>query len=350
MISEADIKFPDIPFKKTAALILAGLLLYLGYLYLVGFESLKEALLGTDYSLLLLSAGVALIANMFHTAGWWVFLRDMKYKISFFRAYEIYLSSIFFVNVIPTAAVSGEIAKIYFVQRSVPGSRFDRTLAAGLMSRILEIIPISLGAIVGVLYVALYYHIPGWALAFCIVIAVALAAAAVIILAVAMNNDLLRRLTARLIGVLDRIFKNNKLRDRAERYDQIILQFGGSLKQLTDKKLLVVLSLALIFIAWCFDVSVAYIAFMAIGNPVSPGFVITVFSIMVILQLLPTFLPGGIGLVDIIMTSLYLAMGIPKVAAAGATIMVRLVTLWFLTSVGGLVTVYLLRGTKNTHK
>jgi hypothetical protein len=31
------------------------------------------------------------------------------------------------------------------------------------------------------------------------------------------------------------------------------------------------------------------------------------------------------------------------VAAAGATIMVRFVTLWFLTTVGGLVTLYLAR-------
>ena len=38
MISEEDIKFPDIPFIKTAALILVGLVLYLGYLYIVGFE------------------------------------------------------------------------------------------------------------------------------------------------------------------------------------------------------------------------------------------------------------------------------------------------------------------------
>ena len=344
MISEADIKFPDIPFKKTAVLILVGLVLYLGYLYLVGFESLKAALFGADYRLLFFAAIVSLVGNMFHAAGWWVFLRDMKYKIPFLKAYEIYLSSIFFVNVIPTAAVSGEVAKIYFVQKADPGSRFDRTLAAGLMSRILEIIPVSLGAIAGVLYVAIYYHIPTWALAFCIVIAVALAIAATIILAVAMNNDLLRKLTAFSITMLGRIFKKKSWNERAEHFDRIILQFGGSLREITGKKSLIITSLALIFIAWVFDVSVAYLAFLAIGNPASPGFVITVFSIMVILQLLPTFLPGGIGFVDIVMTTLYLAMGIPKAAAAGATIMIRLVTLWFLTSVGSLVTVYLLRG------
>ena len=68
MISEEDIKFPDIPFVKTAVLILVGLVLYLGYLYLVGFESLKAALLGADYRLLLFAAVVSLVGNMFHAA------------------------------------------------------------------------------------------------------------------------------------------------------------------------------------------------------------------------------------------------------------------------------------------
>ncbi len=75
----------------------------------------------------------------------------------------------------------------------------------------------------------------------------------------------------------------------------------------------------------------------------TPVLVVTVFSVMVILQMLPIFLPGGIGVVDIVMTTLYMTAGIPKVAAAGATIMVRFVTLWFLTTVGGVVTIYLAR-------
>jgi uncharacterized protein (TIRG00374 family) len=76
---------------------------------------------------------------------------------------------------------------------------------------------------------------------------------------------------------------------------------------------------------------------------VSVLFVTTVFSVMVILQLLPTFLPGGLGLIDLLMKIFYGAMGIPGEAASGATIMSRLVTLWFLTALGAVVPVYLTR-------
>jgi len=342
MITEADIKFPDIPFKKTSILIVIGLIIYLGYLYLVGFDAVKDVLLNADYWYLALAMVVGLVANAFHTAGWWVYLKDKGYRISFFKAYQMYLASIFFVNILPTMAVSGEVSKIYFVQKSTPGSRFDKTLATCVISRALEIVPIVAGAAIGVLYLAFYYGMPLWATAFCLFVAMAMATLAAVGIIVAMNNVLLRRLSDSGFRLLGRLLKKD-LSAQAQHIDVIITQFDTSLKDITSKKLLVAASLILIFTAWCLDVSVAYIAFLAIGHPVTPILVVTVFSVMVILQMLPIFLPGGIGLVDIIMTTLYMTVGIPKEDAAGATIMVRLVTLWFLTTVGGLVTLYLVK-------
>jgi hypothetical protein len=340
MITEADIKFPDIPFKKTAVLIIIGLAIYLGYLYLVGFDAVKDVLLRADYWYLGLAMAVALLANAFHTAGWWVYLKDKGYRISFFKAYQTYLASIFFVNLLPTMAVSGEASKVYFVQKSTPGSRFDKTLATCVISRALEIMPIAAGAAIGVLYLAFFYGMPLWATTFCLFVALAMATLAVVGIFVAMNNALLRSLSGSGFRLLGRLLRKD-LSARAEHFDVVITQFDASLKDITSKKMLVAVSLILIFMAWCLDVSVAYIAFVAIGYPVAPVLVVTVFSVMVILQMLPIFLPGGIGLVDIVMTTLYMTAGIPKEAAAGATIMVRFVTLWFLTTAGGLVTLYL---------
>ena len=136
MISEEDVKFPNIPFGKTAVLILIGLVIYFLYLYyFVGFGNLLVLLKSISLPLLCLALVVSLCGNLFHAAGWWVLLRDTGHRISLGWAYLIYLSSIFFTNLVPSAAASGEIAKLYFVQKKAGGSRFDRTLAAGIMSR-----------------------------------------------------------------------------------------------------------------------------------------------------------------------------------------------------------------------
>jgi uncharacterized membrane protein YbhN (UPF0104 family) len=78
MISETDVKFPDIPFRKTAVLIVIGLVLYFGYLYLVGFETVKTELARVSPWLVVLAFAVSLCGNVFHTAGWWVLLRHKE--------------------------------------------------------------------------------------------------------------------------------------------------------------------------------------------------------------------------------------------------------------------------------
>jgi len=344
MIKEADIKFPDIPFRKTAALVAVGLALYMGYLYLAGLGNVKYVLLHADYRFLGLAILVSLAGNLFHAAGWWTLLKKgMNYQISLPRAYLIYLSSTFFVNLIPPAAISGEIAKIYFVDKSTPDARFDKTAAAGLMSRILETMPTAAVVIIGVAYLALYYNIPGWALAFCFIVAGVFILIAALALAVMLDNPLLRRTSARAFRLLGRIFRRHDFSARAEHIDLVLQQFDVSLRSITGRPLLVIAALSLIFIAWCLDMAVAYLAFLTVEYHVSALLVVTIFSIIVILQLLPTFLPGGLGLIDALMTVLYLALGVPRDAAAGATIMIRLITLWFLTILGAVVSVYLVK-------
>jgi hypothetical protein len=71
--------------------------------------------------------------------------------------------------------------------------------------------------------------------------------------------------------------------------------------------------------------------------------VFAVYAVMIFLQMLPLFLPGGLGLVDIVMITLFNAIGVPMHAAVAATILIRLIQLWFLTALGGASMAYLIR-------
>ena len=340
MISEADTRVPDIPLKKTSILIIVGLAIFIGYLYLVGFDSVKDILLKANLWYLGLAMAISLAANALHTAGWWMYLKDKGYRISFFKAYEIYLSSIFFVNLLPAVVGSGEVAKIYFVDKCTPDARFDKTLATCVISRALETLPIIAGAAFSVVYLAFFYDLPPWATAFCLFNTVMLTALVVVGIAAALNNALLRRLSDWAFRQLERLLKKD-MTAYAQSIDEIITQFDASFREIVAKKKLMALSIMVMFAAWCLEISIAYVSFLAIGNPVNPVLVITVYSVLTVLQMMPMFLPGGLGVTDIVMTILYMVVGIPKAAASGATIMVRFVTLWFLTVVGGLATFYL---------
>ncbi len=345
MIAEADVRFPDIPFRKTALLILIGLVLYFGYLYLVGFSTVEEQIARVNPWLVALAILVSLCGNVFHTAGWWLLLRHMKYRISLAWAYLIYLSSIFFTNLVPSAAVSGEIAKLYFIQKSVPNTRVDRTFAAGMMSRLLEIIPTATGAILGVTYLTAYYSLPLWALVLCIVIAAAVGTVALFVLIISMNVTLLQSTANTALRVASKIFKGHNMDAIRDKVEVLVRQYEASIREISASKVLILESLAMIFIAWALDVSVAYVAFAAVGYNIPIGVVVTIYSMMVLVSLIPTFIPGGLGYVDGLMNLLYSLAGVSKNDAFSGTFVIRLVTLWFLTAVGGLCTLFLARAT-----
>jgi uncharacterized protein (TIRG00374 family) len=345
MITEADVRFPDIPFRKTAALIIVGLVLYFGYLYLVGFDNVRTELARVNLWLVGLALLVSLCGNVFHTAGWWVMLRHLKYRISLGLAYVIYLSSIFFTNLVPSAALSGEIGKLYFIQKTVPDTRVDRTFAAGIMSRLLEVVPTATGAIIGVAYLTMYYSLPLWALVLCTMIAVSIAIGALFILAVSMNVTLLRSTAGAILGIASRFLKGHDMEKVRAQVEALVTQYDASIRELSAGKVLILKALALIFVAWTFDVSVAYIAFAAVGYNIPIGVVVTIYSMMVLVTLIPAFIPGGLGYVDGLMNLLYSLAGVKKSDAFSGTFIIRLVTLWFLTAVGGLCTLYLARAT-----
>jgi uncharacterized protein (TIRG00374 family) len=94
---------------------------------------------------------------------------------------------------------------------------------------------------------------------------------------------------------------------------------------------------------WLCMTTVAVVIFRSMGVIVSFWAVLAVYSVMIFLQMLPIFLPGGVGLVDIVMSTLFTAIGIPVHTAVAATILIRLVQLWMLTAIGGLATAYLVK-------
>ena len=213
------------------------------------------------------------------------------------------------------------------------------------MSRLLEVVPTATGAILGIAYLTLYYSLPLWALALCTLFAVIIAVGALFVLAVSMNVALLRSTANVLLGVAAKIFKGHDMESIRDKVEALVTQYDASIREISASKVLILKSLALVFIAWLFDVSVAYIAFAAIGYNIPVGVVVTIYSMMVLVSLIPAFIPGGLGYVDGLMNLLYSLAGVKKNDAFSGTFVIRLVTLWFLTAVGGLCTLYLARAT-----
>jgi uncharacterized protein (TIRG00374 family) len=87
-------------------------------------------------------------------------------------------------------------------------------------------------------------------------------------------------------------------------------------------------------VSWFCECLAAYVCVRGLRLDLSLADTIAVFSLGSLAGAL-SFLPGGLGVAETSMTALIRVLGdVPKAAAAAATVLIRLATLWFAVAVG----------------
>ncbi|HNR59053.1 MAG TPA: flippase-like domain-containing protein, partial [Methanothrix sp.] len=97
------------------------------------------------------------------------------------------------------------------------------------------------------------------------------------------------------------------------------------------------------FSGWLSLNLVAFATFRSLGVEVPIFAIFAVYSVIMVFQNLPLILPGGVGVVEILMTALFTAVGVSLHDAAAVTILARVAQLWFHTLLGGVCTIHLLK-------
>jgi uncharacterized protein (TIRG00374 family) len=335
-----EIELPTINPRKSIALIALGMGIYIIYLYQVGFQEVMQTLKSVDIAFFILGVALALFGVFSDSLAWKEIARKFDYKVKIIDFFMIYLSSIFMNNLLPSGSFSGETARIYFLEKLEGGSRIDMPSATVAASRIVTAIPFILGSAVGLSYLALATNAPAWALATCSGITIFLVFLNVIFFGVCFADGWLERIIFALINHLERIFDVHINRDECS---GIMSRFHQSMKMLIEHKRTLFISIFWALAGWFSMTLVAVVIFRSMGVSVPIGAVFAVYAVIIFLQMLPLFLPGGVGLVDIVMATLFGAIGVPTSAAVAATILTRLIQLWMLTALGGLSTAYLVK-------
>lgn len=335
-----ELELPTINPRKSIALIALGLGIYVIYLYYVGFQDVIESLRDVDLAFFFFATFLALFGILFDSLAWKELARKFDYKVPLSDFFMIYLSSIFMNNLIPSGSLSGETARIYFLEKLEGGSRIDMPSATVAASRIITAVPFIVGTMIGISYLAVATNAPVWALAVCSGIILFLLFVNAIFFGVCFADGWLERIIFTLLDQLERFFTIDI--DRSE-CSGIMSRFHEAMNMLVDRKSTLFISIFWAVAGWFFMTMVAVVIFKSMGVSVPVRGVFAVYAVMIFLQMLPLFLPGGVGLVDIVMATLFSAIGVPTNAAVAATILIRLIQLWILTALGGLSTAYLVK-------
>ncbi|MEM4245204.1 MAG: flippase-like domain-containing protein [Candidatus Nanoarchaeia archaeon] len=322
--------------KKRYQLVFLSLALLLLYFVLnkVGFNNIINTLKMLKWYYLVLA--IALNLSMFLV--WnkkWKSLVNKLGKIKFWELFPILMAGIFINTSTPTANVGGEPLRAYYLGKKLRKEK-TKCLATIIIDKATNTATSLLFVVFSILFITLFLKIPTTVK---ILTQSLIIIAAIIIIVSILLRKLKLEDTARIFYPLFR----KKFPDKKQ-FLTYIQNRIGSIKEVMkeffkdNKAVKKEVTLALVMQLLTF--AKAYVLFIALGQNVNPLNVVIAVSIsMVVGQLI--LVPGGVGVIESSMISMYALMGINANIAATVAILDRIIYYFFALGVGYLSFSYL---------
>jgi uncharacterized protein (TIRG00374 family) len=320
---------------RTIPFVLLGLLAFL--LYLVFFVNIDEMILiigRTNFPIYLLAVVSTVVEMVFFALAWHYFLKPLSAKVSLKKAFIYSWGSIFTDLLVPAESVTGEISRIYFIAHD--GVDTGKAVASIVTQRILGMLIIISSLVVGVLQTLLLKSsFPSLVQSLMFFVVAANAVFLFLILLICFKQSWTYKLIEKLIAFAERIghgrWNIEEWRDKARK---AISAFYDSLKIFASDPEKLILPVAFSIFSWFFSILVYYFVFAAIGYTIDWFVLIIVYSLVIALKSIPVGVPAEVGVTEIAMTTLFMAFNVPQPISAAATVLIRIVTVWFRLVIG----------------
>lgn len=321
---------------KTILLPILGLLGFFLYIYLFHVDILGILATARNANPTIYAVAIifGLLEVFFFTISWRVLTNYLLIKISVVRAYLYVWYGIYVDTIVPAQSISGEVTRTYLCSRDKCGP-VGKVVASLFAHRLLGMI-INVFALV--LGIGLFYISDGISpLVFNLIIIVAAAISAIIALMIILSFK--PQWTLKLINwttnAVNKItFGKWKLTKLKEQALQITDHFHDAMNGFRQHPQALAHSMFYLLISWFFSLSIPFLVFISLGHPVTWSMIIVTSAIVLAVKSIPIGIPFEVGLPEAVMTTLYFSMGVPAALAATATILIRIITLWFRFFIG----------------
>jgi len=317
--------------KRTLPFLLIGLLIFIGYLYFfVDIDEMITILKGINLFYFSLAVALLLLNTFFSSLAWQYFLRPLSVNVPFRKTVLFGLVGTFVDILVPAESISGDASKAYLMSKD-SGEDAGKVVASVVGHRILSMIITLSSLIIGStsLFI-MQYKLPLFILNFILVVVIGTTISLVFMFLLCSKEQLTQKIIDSLLrfsnfllrGRLKLTSLRSKTREALRAFHQSIEFLGGNLRSLVWP---VVFSV----VAWLLSVLLSFFVFVSLDHPISFSVVLIVYSISCAIQTIPVGVPAEVGLIEIVMTSLYAMLGVPIGISAAATVLIRIITVWF---------------------
>jgi len=312
--------------KKTIAYLLLSIVLLIYVINIIGTQSIAVTLNLLDVSTIALVLSIMVLYGLIDCFKWSVLLARIK-KIDFFRLVPVYFAGELFNALTPGAKSGGEVLKAHYTSRifSIPQSKVYATI---LLDRSIIMFVFFILLLFSSVYTVLFLDVPSIVFEiFRFVVGLAAFLSFVIII---INRKIGKRRHETLFKLLNFVYHFKPLemiRKRFETYKmfeefvmEIFLEFSESLKLLAAHRKGVAANVIFSSLIFSLVFIKAKVIFLGLGYDIGIIPIIIVVTLSSAVSYI-VFTPGGVGITEIVLISLYVAVGVdPHVAATVALI------------------------------
>lgn len=330
MILEKRMAIRSIPF------LLIGLSIFICYLYFfVGIPEMIEIIRSVNLFFYSLAVVSLLLAMLFYSLTWQYFLRPLSVKVSFRKTFLFIWVGVFADLLIPAESISGDASKVYLMTKDSDenaGSVVASIVSHRILSTTINLISLIIGSLA---FVILKYELPGFILNLILLVAVGNAISIGFLFLLCLRKEIAEKIIDSLLNFLKFILRGRlqlttvrfKVRKALKAFHQAFEVLGRNPKSLAQP---VAFSLA----SWFFSAFMSFLVFVSLGHPIHFNFVIIVYSIRCAIRSIPLGIPAEVGIMEVLMTTLYSLFGVPIGISAAATVLIRVLTVWFRLFIG----------------
>jgi uncharacterized protein (TIRG00374 family) len=313
--------------KRVYLFVAIGLIVFILYLYFfIGATNIAEVIDQTNLYYYSLAFFTFIASLLFYSLAWHSLLHNLNVDTKIRKVLLYSWAGMFFDAVAPDPGWSGDISKAYMLSKD-SGQDPGRIMASVVGQKIITTAATAISLVLGLILLGSDYALSNDIIAF-IAVTLALTVAALVTIIYFSTND---RATGGMLNWLIRAAcfirrgKWNPENFRSNAF-QTLKKFHEGIRTLSANPKALIRPVSLSFLSWGFDLSIIFLAFASIGYPVTPEKVLIVYALTGSLQ---AFGASFLGFTEIVVSGSYTILGIPIAISVSATLLTRIVTLWF---------------------
>lgn len=333
--------------KKLKFLLLpVTLLLLILIIHNIGFSNLYSAIVRADLCYLILAVVLQTSSILVRNLKWQIFVNGIK-KAPFFSLLTMLLAGSFMDTATPGPQVGGGPLKAYFLSKKI---KVDKTtcLSTILVERITGVGALSFLGICSMFFVLIFIQNVS------LIVKMLLEFVLVLIIGVPIMGYILKEKyegkSFKGKAIISKIYyfgpfsflrKRFKTLQAFDDYVRLKLrEFAQTFSNLSRDKKKVSVNIILAFVCWILTFANTYVLFLALGHHVSFFAIMIVISLSIFLSYF-MFMPGGAGVTELLMISLYISFGISSAIATAVALLDRFIFYIFSLGFGYVSLIYL---------